>query len=93
MTCSSPFRDERVESGESDGDSTPSVCAHGPHASCSQVVGTIALRAILSSRRLKIDGSPERFAMMDAIDVYLDTILFPQLEHLGVQSFPVQYLI
>src|SRR6266566_4768169 len=26
--------------------------------------------------------------MMDAIDVYLDTILFPQLEHLGMQSFP-----
>jgi hypothetical protein len=26
--------------------------------------------------------------MTDAIDVYLDTILTPQLEHLGVQSFP-----
>src|SRR6266699_2701225 len=26
--------------------------------------------------------------MMDAIDVYLDTILTPQLEHMGVQSFP-----
>jgi hypothetical protein len=25
---------------------------------------------------------------MDAIDVYLDTILTPQLEHMGVQSFP-----
>jgi hypothetical protein len=25
---------------------------------------------------------------MDAIDVYLDTILLPQLEDLGVQSFP-----
>ena len=26
--------------------------------------------------------------MTDAIDKYLDTILIPQLEHLGVQSFP-----
>jgi hypothetical protein len=26
--------------------------------------------------------------MMDAIEVYLDTILTPQLEHMGVQSFP-----
>lgn len=26
--------------------------------------------------------------MMDAIDVYLDTILTPQLEHMGMQSFP-----
>jgi hypothetical protein len=26
--------------------------------------------------------------MTDAIDMYLDTILIPQLEHLGVQSFP-----
>jgi hypothetical protein len=26
--------------------------------------------------------------MTDAIDMYLDTILTPQLEHLGVQSFP-----
>ena len=25
---------------------------------------------------------------MDAIGVYLDTILIPQLEHMGVQSFP-----
>ncbi len=26
--------------------------------------------------------------MTEPIDVYLDTILTPQLEHLGVQSFP-----
>ncbi len=64
------------------------MCGHGLHPSCSQVVGTTALRAFLSSRRLKADGSPERFPMTDAIDVYLDTILFPQLEHLRVHSFP-----
>src|SRR5215467_3802679 len=30
----------------------------------------------------------EEKMMTDAIDVYLDTILTPQLEHLGVQAFP-----
>src|SRR5215469_16450906 len=40
-------------------------------------------RAILS-----FTPTSEEKMMTDAIDVYLDTILTPQLEHLGVQAFP-----